>query len=66
MIKKYYIEYEEICKVRYLNGVTVLAESEKEAIDKVNDLEFISVDAISEDIENDFGRNITHIEEVEE
>ncbi len=66
MIKKYYIEYEELCKVRYLNGVTILAKSEKEAIDEVNDLEFISADAISEDIEDDFGRNITHIEEVEE
>lgn len=67
MIKEYYVEYDELCKVRYANGVTVLAKSAEEAAEKVMNYDFgESIPEIfNEDAKETLDINIIHIEEIE-
>lgn len=68
MIKQYYVEYEELCKVRYVNGVIVLAKSAEEAAEKVMNYDFGESipEILHEAAEDTLDTNIIHIEEVEE
>lgn len=68
MIKQYYVEYDELCKVRYVNGVIVLAKSAEEAAEKVMNYDFGESipEILNEEAEETLDIDIIHVEEVEE